>query len=197
MNEREPLCARCAAQQQTCCQCRDVYVTLQDVQRIGALAGRADFWELRVPRNPDYLDVGDDPLWLERVVRVDCSRRVLRQEPSGDCCFLGRAGCRLPLEARPLVCRLHPLEYDERSIKSSLAGECPWHLLAPEQPKLSAISLSQADAERWHRQLYDEIRQEPRWAGGHRRLLPESAAAAVRKPALLAMPPTSCENHLP
>lgn len=189
MNEGELLCARCAAQQQTCCQCRDVYVTLQDVQRIGALAGRVDFWEFRIPQNPDYLDAGDDPLWLERVVRVDCSRRVLKQQPNGDCHFLGQAGCCLPLEVRPLVCRLHPLEYDERGIKPSLAGECPWDLLLPERPKLSAVSLSKADAERWHRQLYEEVRQEPRWAGGHERLLPESGAAAVRKPALLAIHP--------
>lgn len=189
MNEGELLCARCAVQQQTCCQRRDVYVTLQDVQRIGALAGRVDFWEFRVPQNPDYLDAGDDPLWLERVVRVDCSRRVLKQQPNGDCHFLGQAGCCLPLEVRPLVCRLHPLEYDERGIKPSLAGECPWDLLLPEQPKLSAVSLSKADAERWHRQLYEEVRQEPRWVGGHERLLPESGAAAVRKPALLAMHP--------
>lgn len=184
MNEGESLCARCAALQRTCCQHRDIYVTLQDVNRIARFAGRVEFWEFRIPENPDYFDAVDDPLWIERVVRLDHSRRVLKQQPNGDCCFLGAAGCFLPLEVRPLVCRLHPCDYDERGIKPELAAECPWEVLPPGESKLFAVRLSAADADRWHRQLYEEIRQEPKWAGAEWHTSPDSV-----KPAAVALYP--------
>ncbi len=155
------LCVHCAARQQTCCQAHDIYVTLSDLRRIRQFVGGGEFWEYRVPENPAYLDSDDDPLWESRVIRWDNSRRVLKQQPGGDCHFLRATGCILPLEVRPLVCRLHPCEYDEQGLWAELSSGCPWFLLAPGLSPYEAVSMSLADAHRWHRLLYQEIHQEP------------------------------------
>lgn len=161
MKRGESLCAQCAIRQQTCCQAHDIYVTLSDIRRIRRFTGTGEFWEYRVPWNPEYLDVGDDPLWQSRVIRRDNSRRVLKQQVGGDCVFLTSTGCRIPMEVRPLVCRLHPCQYDERGIQPGLSPECPWYLLASDHSPHEAVSMSPADADRWHRLLYQEIREEP------------------------------------
>lgn len=161
MSSTESLCAQCAARQQTCCQAHDIYVTLPDIERINEFSRAGDFWEFRVPVNPEYLEVDDDPLWQSRVIRRDNSRRVLIQQENGDCVFLASTGCILPMQVRPLVCRLHPCQYGERGIQPSLSPGCPWHLLAPGDSPHRAVSMSPTDAEHWHRQLYQEIREEP------------------------------------
>ncbi|MHB8898020.1 MAG: hypothetical protein ACYC6Y_04675 [Thermoguttaceae bacterium] len=157
----ESLCVHCAARQQTCCQAHDIYVSLTDLRRIREFVGGGGFWEYRVPVNAAYLDSDDDPLWQSRVIRPGNSRRVLKQQVGGDCHFLRSTGCRLPMEVRPLVCRLHPCEYDEQGIWPELSPGCPWFLLAPGRSLHESVGMSPPDARRWHRQLYQEIRQEP------------------------------------
>jgi Fe-S-cluster containining protein len=156
----EPLCARCARHQETCCQNRDIYVTLGDVARIAAHTGRNGFYEFRVPADPAYLDQDDDPVWRDHVTRADSSRRVLRQVANGDCTFLGEAGCSLPGEIRPLVCRLYPFDYDGQGVKQELTEGCPLELLKPGTELLDELNMHRADAERWQRQLYEEIQGE-------------------------------------
>ena len=77
--------------------------------------------------------------------------------------FLSPTGCVLPMETRPLVCRLHPCQYNEQGIQSGLSPGCPWALLPAGHSPHDAVSMTIADAERWHRQLYDELRLEPTW----------------------------------
>ncbi|MCA8985117.1 MAG: YkgJ family cysteine cluster protein [Planctomycetaceae bacterium] len=160
LGQEEFLCARCARHTRTCCQDSEIYVTPGDVERIRTASGREDFFEFRVPADPIYGLEHDDPLWLECVFREDGTRRVLKQRENGDCHFLGTAGCCLPLETRPLVCRLYPYDYTAAGLLEKLSRGCPIELLPAGKGLIEALAISRADAERWHLQLYTEIRQE-------------------------------------
>ncbi len=166
--EEEFLCIRCARHTQTCCQRSEIYATPGDVQRIGHHTGHADFFEFRAPNNPEYLDQDDDPMWREQVFRPDNTRRVLKREPNGDCTFLGTHGCSLPLEVRPLVCRLYPYDYTAAGLTAELSEGCPLELLRPGLGLIDALEMKPADAQRWHRQLYVEIQMETGEGHAHR-----------------------------
>ena len=160
MSTEEFLCVRCARHTKTCCQRSEIYTTPGDERRIREYSGRANFTEFRVPDNPEYLDQDDDSVWQKYVFRVDNSRRVLRRQPDGDCTFLGEQGCTLPLETRPLVCRLYPFDYTADGISDDLADGCPLELLPAGTGLIEALDMKLEDARRWHRQLYEEIREE-------------------------------------
>lgn len=162
METPEFLCVRCARQMATCCQTSEVYVTPGDVQRIAEHTGTRDFCEFRPPDDPVYLQQDDDPIWPQLVFkRPDGTRRVLKRQPNGDCTFLGPTGCRLSLETRPLICRLYPYDYNEQGLSLTLAKGCPVELLPPGRSLLVELDIRRADAERWHRQLYQEVYLEP------------------------------------
>lgn len=158
-NDPTPLCARCARVQRTCCQDTDVFVTWGDIERIERHTGRDDFYEYRAPVNPEYLEEDDDPVWVQYVIRADGTRRVLK-EHCGDCIFLGLGGCELPLDVRPLVCRLYPCTFDSRGILDEPACGCPSHLLRPGQSLFESVKIDSQAARRWHRQLYAEMKHE-------------------------------------
>ncbi|HTN77549.1 MAG TPA: hypothetical protein VL096_19960 [Pirellulaceae bacterium] len=144
----------------TCCQTSEVYTTPGDVERIAAFTGRRDFFEFRPPDDPIYREQSDDPTWEHYVFQDDGTRRVLNRLPNGDCTFLGVAGCVLPLEVRPLICRIYPYDYNAAGIKPELAHGCPLELLRSGETLLSELDIARADAERWHAQLYAELRDE-------------------------------------
>ncbi len=160
MADDEFLCVRCARHTKTCCQRCEIYTTPGDVKRIEQHTQRQDFWEYCVPHDPDYGDQDDDPAWRDHVFRADGSRRVLKRQANGDCTFLGAQGCVLPLEVRPLVCRMYPYDYTEAGIQDELSPGCPLELLAPGQGLIQALDMNVQDARRWHGQLYQEIRLE-------------------------------------
>lgn len=160
MANEDFLCVRCSRHMQTCCQTCEVYATPGDVERIARHTGRDDFTEFRVPLNPVYAEHDDDTAWQQHVFRKDGSRRVLKRLPDGDCTFLGPQGCTLPLETRPLVCRLYPYDYDEHEIHDELATGCPLELLQPGLGLIQELDMNLDDARRWHKQLYAEIRLE-------------------------------------
>ncbi len=144
----------------TCCQTSEVYATPGDVRRIAEFTGQSDFTEFRVPEDPIYLNQSDDPEWLDHVFCEDGTRRVLRRHDNGDCTFLSESGCVLPLETRPLICRIYPFDYNADGIYDALASGCPTELLAPGETLLEALDARREDAVRWHRQLYEELRTE-------------------------------------
>lgn len=118
------VCAACARRGPTCCQVTDILLTRDDIGRIARQTGLAEFWEMRVPRDPTCLGDEGDPNWLRYTLSAGGRRRVLRQTPAGDCLFLGPEGCRLPADVRPLICRLHPFTYTELALTGT-AGDCP------------------------------------------------------------------------
>jgi uncharacterized protein len=160
MSSDEFLCARCARHTQTCCQRSEIYVTPGDVRRIDEFSARRGYWEFRPAKNPAYADQDDDPVWRDNVFRPDGTRRVLKQQENGDCTFLGERGCVLPLEVRPLICRIYPYDYDASGIAADLATGCPLELLPPGQGLIQALDMNLNDARRWRDQLYEEIQLE-------------------------------------
>jgi Fe-S-cluster containining protein len=151
-------CLACASQGHTCCQGRDIYVTHGDCARIGRHSRVADFFEYRGCSHLDYADQDDDPLWQQYVFRRDGSRRVLKRLADGNCLFLGRAGCCLPLTARPLVCRLYPHLYSANGIAGVWDGECPAaKTQASPMLEKGIAGVQWQDAVQWHRMLYSEI----------------------------------------
>ncbi|HOJ75395.1 MAG TPA: YkgJ family cysteine cluster protein [Phycisphaerae bacterium] len=150
-------CVKCAQLGKTCCQQREIFVTAGDRERIAVHTGIRDFWEYRAPADPSYLDQDDDPVWLQSVFLPDGTRPVLTRKENGDCRFLGPAGCELPLEVRPLVCRLYPYEYTAVGIVG-VSGDCPSQVVPPGSTILQVLNMRAADAVRWHRILYAELR---------------------------------------
>src|SRR5262245_4919113 len=71
LEQVESLCARCARQEETCCQSCEVYVTPGDVRRIAAHTGHEDFYGFQPSGDPIYTHHPDDPIWMPRVFRAD------------------------------------------------------------------------------------------------------------------------------
>ncbi|MDI6798001.1 MAG: YkgJ family cysteine cluster protein [Desulfatibacillaceae bacterium] len=157
MSELEPLCARCAKRGKTCCQWSEIYITQGDVNRILLMTGQSGFYEYRTAQNPQYLDQADDPPWREHVFRADGARRVLKRGPGGDCIFLGNKGCLLPLDCRPLVCRLYPFTYHYEGIHEELETGCPRELVESGDMLLKELDMNPEQARKWHQTLYAEI----------------------------------------
>lgn len=132
----------------------------KDLLRIAAHVGRSDFVEFRKPKDPEYSEWdADDPHWQAYTVKKDGSRQVLKRQDNGDCGFLGHQGCVLPLETRPIVCRLYPFQYTEKGIDGVEDGYCPTKILAkPGQTMLDVLDMSRQDGDRWHKALYQELR---------------------------------------
>lgn len=151
------LCGICARIGKTCCQGRDIYVTSGDVARIADYLGDQDFFEFRKVSDAAYFENQDDPIWMEHVFRADASRRVLKIALSGDCRFLTTTGCVLPVEVRPLVCRIHPLEYHAGGFHPWFEDGCPVHLLPSGETLSQNLGITEAEAALWHRMLYSEI----------------------------------------
>ena len=157
MTEDNRLCAKCSKIKTTCCQHRDIFVTVADIGRIFNYTGKKNFHEFRTPSDPGYLDQDDDPTWAQHAISPDGTRRVLKLTYSGDCVFLSSAGCVLPMDIRPLVCRLFPFEYNEQGIHDQMANDCPVHLLDGNEPLSIALDMNRDTANQWHRNLYNEI----------------------------------------
>lgn len=149
-------CAKHAQMGKTCCQTCEILVTDGDQNRIAAYTGEREFFEYRAPDDPVYLEQDDDPNWLKWAFRPDGTRRVLKRQASGDCRFLGPQGCRLPVETRPLVCRLYPYTYTEAGIDGVSDG-CPTEVIPPGSTILEVLDMRRDDADRWHRMLYAEL----------------------------------------
>jgi Fe-S-cluster containining protein len=154
------LCAKCAELGKCCCKGTDIYITPGDLRRISLNHGNEVFYEFRGACDPAYLNNSDDPIWMTHVFRANGTRRLLKQDGAGNCYFLGPGGCRLEPEERPLICRLHPYEYDAVCIHPEAALGCPRHLLPEGVDFDQAVGLRMDLARQWHRSLYLEILEE-------------------------------------
>lgn len=163
-------CARCATMQRTCCQRTEILITTGDIARIAAHTGRTDFWSLRRPEDEEYLEHDpDDPNWQRYTVDEQGRRRMLLRKDSGDCTYLGKAGCVLPVEVRPLICRLYPFAFNEQGMTGMDDHYCPTKVLLADKPKatmLTVLGMDPLDGERWRRTLYQELREQHERAHG-------------------------------
>jgi|JI10StandDraft_1071094.scaffolds.fasta_scaffold181542_2 Fe-S-cluster containining protein len=154
-----PLCVRCSRSRKTCCQVSEIYCGAADKQRIAEYTGRTDFYTFVVAEG-DWAPGDDDPPWRDLAFRPDGSRRILARRADGDCTFLGSAGCTLPMETRPLICRLYPFDYDHQGLRPQLSHHCPTQLMKPGETLLGALDMTREVAERWRAQLYRELELE-------------------------------------
>lgn len=155
----ESLCKRCSRMGKTCCQRAEIYVSPGDVRRIASALGRMNFYEFAPPVDPSYLEDNGDPDWMQHVFRQDGSRRVLKRRTDGTCSFLTDSGCGLDMETRPLVCRLYPFDFDAGHVFEGHPDYCPSALFG-NHSVCQSLEMSTEEAERWRRQLYDEIHSE-------------------------------------
>jgi len=153
-------CAKHARLGKTCCQDAEVLITAEDKRRVGAFTGREDFWRDAWPADISYVDDGSDPGWA-LAFNVDGSRPVLKRRENGDCTFLSATGCTLPLEVRPLVCRLYPYAYDEHGLRGTSSHRCPAEVVPPGKTIAELLEMDEVQAERWRSDLYREIRESP------------------------------------
>lgn len=153
------LCVICAGQSKSCCVYRDILVSDGDLQRIAVQTGTTDFYEYRAPQSAAYLDQDDDPSWNLYTLQIDGTRRVLKHARPGICWFLTETGCLLPEHVRPLVCRLHPIEFTEEKI-TGLSPECPAEYLPVGESLLANLNMDLNLAETWRKKLYEELRGE-------------------------------------
>jgi Fe-S-cluster containining protein len=160
MHDHEWGCAKHARLGKTCCQTSEVLVTSGDKVRIRDFTGSEDFWRDTWPADPGYADDGSDPGWT-LAFHVDGSRPTLKRRENGDCTFLGEAGCVLPLEVRPIVCRLYPFLYDENGLSKVFSDRCPPEVVPPGSSIVEVLEMDPGAAERWRAQLYAEIRANP------------------------------------
>ncbi|RJQ65448.1 MAG: hypothetical protein C4519_27975 [Desulfobacteraceae bacterium] len=158
ITDQSCLCLECARKGRSCCQEHEIYVTWGDCRRIFKYLQRKDFFEYRKCANGAYADQHDDPIWQQHIFRPDGSRRVLKQTANGDCILLTPSGCRLPLEVRPLICRLYPHLYSAEGIDRQWDLECPaTRSSAPAVIETGIAGVAQNEAAQWHQLLYDEV----------------------------------------
>jgi Fe-S-cluster containining protein len=156
--------------QRTCCQTAEILVTTGDEARIHdhlVLQSTKDvppFAERRVPSDAAYLeDDAEDPRWKLLTVAADSTRRMLLRKANEDCHFLGAAGCVLPTEVRPLVCRIYPWAYDQRGLLNEESEYCPKAALQPPGGSMTRmLDIPAAQAEGWRTQLYAELESDLR-----------------------------------
>lgn len=155
-------CAECARRGPTCCATRRIVLTPGDVTRIERWCAQccSAQWSqtpwVQTVESAVFEPAETDPLWDAWLRRglVD----VLRQGPQG-CVFLGADGCVLPLDVRPLICRLYPFEYTESAIKGVWPHLCPRPEADNTALLLALLGMSAAVADSWRQQLYAEISQ--------------------------------------
>ncbi|MGE3180809.1 MAG: YkgJ family cysteine cluster protein [Phycisphaerae bacterium] len=151
-------CAKHAQIGKTCCQTSEVFVSVGDRARIARFTGRNDFWHDQPPENPDYIDQDDDSTWQRGAFNDDGTRPILKRRENGDCTFLGDAGCSMPVDVRPIVCRLYPYTYTDRGIDGIDASRCPAEVFPPGSTILQVLDMRRDEADKWHQQLYTELR---------------------------------------
>ena len=124
-----PVCVRCAARGETCCQPPEgvplAPLTPGDVQRIGGATGLETeaFSSVRaVDPEEEAALVDQDPV-LRGIVR-NGKLRSLAKTPDGCVFYRHDRGCSLSYEVRPLLCRRFPLVRRGRGLSVRPGGAC-------------------------------------------------------------------------
>ncbi len=148
-------CSRCAERGASCCTGNQIFLTSGDIRRITAALHRNDFY-LFEPADPVYTESGDDPLWTDMTIGPDGKRRVLKRVEYRNCILLGPSGCVLPMEKRPLVCRLYPFAYTTARL-GGIDETCPVARHENPQRCLDLMGMSMENARKWHRLIMGEL----------------------------------------
>ena len=136
-------------------------MTEKDIERITAYTGSNDFWLLEAPR--EYLEnrirSSFDPNLRKYVLSENGKVYTLRHAENGSCMFLKEKGCELPMEIRPLYCRIHPYDFVEDEVTGITFVDCPVNLLDRPGDLPDMINIKYDDAKRWVKMFYNELRE--------------------------------------
>ncbi len=148
-------CATCASLGHSCCKGYQIYLTSGDIVRISGFLKHSDFYTYEPPIlsdiEPDY-----DTCWLPLIMSEGNRVRVLNRTDDKQCCLAFAMGCLLPLETRPLICRLFPYDFINHHIlgidsSCPISKECNW------QSILDGMEMTESKAQHWVDLLYEEI----------------------------------------
>lgn len=153
-------CARHAQLGPTCCEYTEILLTEGDKVRIATHTGLEDFWEEVLAAGVYVEHDPDDPAWLLGF-HEDGTRPILKHAEEGRCTFLGERGCSLPMEVRPILCRLHPFLFAEHGFVGLSSG-CPSEVVPHGSTLVETLEMEHTTADRWRRLLYLELRAWPR-----------------------------------
>ncbi len=83
--------------------------------------------------------------------------KVLKRTLDKNCILLSKTGCCLPIDKRPLICRLYPYIYIEQGILG-IDPECPISQNRNWERILSGMEMPKEKADVWISLLYNEMR---------------------------------------
>jgi Fe-S-cluster containining protein len=163
------LCLECSKLDKTCCQLGSgvVLLTDQDINRIELFVNEnkdlqiKNFWLNEEPKEylSNRIKSSFDPNMKKYALSLDGKVQTLKHKSNGDCIFLSDKGCVLPMETRPLYCRIHPYDFVEEEIVGITFVDCPVHLLKKRGDLPDEINVKYDDADRWTKMLYKELRE--------------------------------------
>jgi uncharacterized protein len=157
-------CNECSKLQLTCCESTDIYVTNGDIKRISDYFGKNDFYHLS-PVSEEMKHYYGDPCNVEEGLEIyykylfdeEGRRNILKRTEDNKCCFLTPNGCSLLPNAKPIVCRLYPYDWNDRKEIWIDAHYCPKSLFKDEQEIKEYVCLPEEEARRLVDLLYDEL----------------------------------------
>jgi uncharacterized protein len=157
------LCIECSKSGKTCCQLGSgvVLITDKDIERIADFTKKNDFWLFEEPK--EYLNnrikSSFDPNMKVLALSKDGKVHTLKHKVDGNCIFLSEKGCVLPMETRPLYCRIHPYDFVEDQVVGITFVDCPVDLLKKPGDLPDVINVKYDDAKRWVKMLYQELKE--------------------------------------
>lgn len=133
MSSLDPhICARCAAQGQTCCELsggdEEFCFPLADAERAAILNAGFDSGSMvLVPNTSAFVEQLSHLMPDQDIAAafpLSSRHWRLATTSQGRCVFLGQAGCRLDRAVRPVYCRLFPLWLYQGQLTWFTAEEC-------------------------------------------------------------------------
>lgn len=159
-------CSECAKLQTTCCEDvrSEIGVTSGDIRRILEFTGRNDFYHLMpvleenkyILENPANIEKGSE-VYVRYFFDDQGRRNVLKKNEKKACCFLSQDGCALPLDIRPIMCRLYPYHWDDDGNIEITAFGCPKSLFKDEQEIRAELCIPEEEAKKLITVFYAEI----------------------------------------
>lgn len=157
-------CSECAKLYKTCCETAEAGVTSGDIARITAFTGRTDFYSLE-PVAEEHKYSYENPwncpdsgkIYVKYFFDEEGRRNILKKNDKGGCIFLAQDGCMLPMDVRPIICRLYPYSWTDQREISLEASSCPAHLFKDEQDLKENLCVPEDEALRLVNLFYDEI----------------------------------------
>jgi uncharacterized protein len=157
------LCIECSKAGKTCCQLGSgvVLLTEGDIDRINKFTSKNDFWLFEEPK--EYLEnrikSSFDPNMKYYALSKTGKVHTLKHKPDGNCIFLSDKGCVLPMDTRPLYCRIHPYDFVEDQVTGITFVDCPVEKLKKPGDLPDVINVKFEEAKQWVKMLYKELRE--------------------------------------